>query len=134
MKCTSRCVTSSNALVPEKPVRYRTFGRLVSTSASMCAAVSASRSAVTRAGRRSAIDGNRQTLHQTTQCQLIAVRAEAANNGERGVGERRATTLRLARVDVGEMDFHEWNLYSRQRITDGEAGVTVSAGVHERPV
>src|SRR6266566_6018618 len=100
----------------------------------MCAAVSPSRSAATRAERRSAIGGNRQAFHQSTQRQLVTVRAESADDRHRRICERRATTLRLARVNVGEMHFHERNLYSSKRIANGEARVAVRSRIHQRPV
>src|ERR1700674_3847094 len=100
----------------------------------MCAVVSDSRSAAMRAGRRSATRRHRKEFHQTPQCQLVTIRPEATDDSERGIGQRRVTTLRLPCVDVGQMDFDEWNLYSRERVTDGEAGVTVRSGVDERPV
>src|SRR5450759_2126976 len=87
-----------------------------------------------RVRRRSAIGGNRKTLHQSAKSELVAVRAEAADDGERRIGQRRAAALGLAGVDVGEMDFHERNLHSRQRVANGQAGVAVRSRVHERAV
>src|SRR6478735_12664554 len=98
---------------------------LVRTSASIWAALMASRSAAMRAGRRSAMGGNRKTLHQPAQSELIAVRPESANHCDSDVGQRRASTLRLAGVDVGEMNLHERNLHSGQRVADRETGMAI---------
>src|SRR2546423_6207304 len=125
MKCTSRCVTRTSALVPENPVRYRTFGRLLRTSASMCAAVRASLSAAMRVGRRSAMSHHRQTFYQPTQRELVAVRSKTADHGDGRVGERRATAVRLARKDVRQMHFDERNLHASERVTNCETGVAV---------
>src|SRR5437868_9162878 len=100
----------------------------------MCAAVSESRSAAMRAGRRSAIGGDRKTFHETAQRQLVSVSAESADHCPRDIGQCRSPALRLARVDVGEMNFHKRDFYSRQRIANGEAGVAVRSGVDERTV
>src|SRR6266550_6060851 len=100
----------------------------------MCAAVIASRSAAMRAGRRSDIRCDRKKLHQTSESQFISIRAKAANHGKRCIGQRRATPLRLARIDVGEMNLHEWNLHSRKRVANGEARVAVRSRIYERAV
>src|SRR5687768_16968684 len=100
----------------------------------MCAVVSESRSAVTRAGRRSDIGRHRKKFHQTSQRQLVTISAETADDGESRISERGAAALRLAGVDVGQMDFNERNLHSGQSVADGEAGMAVSARVHERAI
>src|SRR5688572_14118003 len=107
---------------------------LVITSASMCAAVSESRSAATRTGRRSDISWYRKQFHQTAQRQLITVGSEPADYSQSCVGERRAPALRLARVDVREMNLNEWDLHSGERVADSKARVAVSPRVHERAV
>src|SRR2546423_6260802 len=134
MKCTSRCVTSTSALVPENPVRYRTLGKLVRTNASMCAAIKDSRSAAMRAGRRSPIGGDRQTLHEASQRQLVTIGAESADYSKRGISQGRAATFRLTRVDVGEMYLHERDTDPGERVMYRETGVGVSAGIHERAI
>src|SRR5438045_7314863 len=134
MKCRSRRVTSTSALLPEKPVRYRTLGRLVSTSPSMGAAIRRSRSAAMRAGRRSDIHRELKTLYQSTQRQLVTIGAESANDRQRGIGQRRPPALRLAGVDVRQMHLDEWDFHSRQRIVNCQAGVAVGAGVYERAI
>src|SRR5437868_7119884 len=100
----------------------------------MCAAISDSRSAAMRAGRRSDIRRDRKTLYQSTQRQLVTIGAESANDGQRGIGQRRAPPLRLAGVDVRQMHLDEWDLHSRQRIVNCQAGVAVGAGVDERAI
>src|SRR3954464_3927449 len=134
MKWKSRCVTSTSALLPENPVRYRTFGRLVSTRPSMCAPIIASRSAAMRAGRRSAIDCHRQHLDQAAQRQLVTVGAKSTDHRDSSIGERRAAPLGLTRVDVGEVYFDEWDFYGCQCIADRKTSVAVRAGVHERRI
>src|SRR6185295_19180458 len=100
----------------------------------MCQAVMASRSAAMRAGRRSPMGCDRKPFDEPAQRQLVAVGAESANHRHRRVCQGRAATLRLARVDVGEMHFDEWNLHTRQRVANGEAGMAVRARVHQRAV
>src|SRR4051812_8666540 len=132
MKCRSRWVRRTSALDPEKPVRYRMFGRLVSTSASMCAAMSDSLSAATRAARRSAIGGALEALHQSAQSELIPVGAEAADHRQRRIGQRRVTPLGLARIDVGDVQLDERHADSDERVANRQAGVGVRRGVYHR--
>src|SRR6195256_4286641 len=87
-----------------------------------------------RAGRRSLTSRHRKRLHQSTQRQLVAISSEATDHSQRSVGQSRASTLRLARVDVGQMDLDEWNFHSRERVTNGETGVAVRSGVDERTI
>src|ERR1700694_4720666 len=100
----------------------------------MCAAVSDSRNAAMRAGRRSVTRRYRKRFHQSAQAQLVPIGTESTDHSESGVGQSRVTPLRLAREDVGQMDFDERDLYSGERVADGEAGVAVRAGVDERTI
>src|SRR5450759_889594 len=107
MKTTSRCVTKSRPLEPEKPVRYRMFARLVTSSPSMWAAVRPSASAARRLGRES--DTRRQRTQETAQRQLVAIRAKSAHHADCRRSEHRLATLRLARIDVRDVYFNIWD-------------------------
>src|SRR5881628_1125342 len=103
MRMTSRGVTNNNALEPEKPVRYRMFGRLVMSKPSTWAAVSPSTSADSRRVRASLT--RRQLANEPAQRGLVAERAQTADHCHRRGREGRVTTLRLARTDAGEVHF-----------------------------
>src|ERR1700681_3695400 len=104
------------------------------TSASTWAAVIASRSAATRAGRRSGIGGDRKLLHQSAQRQLVTVRSKTADDGDCGIREGGVSSFRLTREDVGEMDFDEGNLHASESVANRETRVAVSTGVHQRAI
>src|SRR3954462_2557212 len=110
------------------------LGRLVSTSASMCAAMSDSLSAATRAGRRSAIGGTLESLYQPTQREPVTVSAESADDRQRRISEVRMTALGLARIDVGDVQLDERNANADQRVADGETRVRICRRVHYRAI
>lgn len=60
--------------------------------------------------------------------------AKAAEDRLGGGGQHRMTPLRLARVDVREMDLHERNLGGRKRIADGQRRVRIGASVDQCPL
>src|SRR5437762_9281138 len=130
MSSVSRCVTKSNALDPEKPLRYRTFAPPVTSRPSRCADDIPSASAAIRRGRRSVMHG--QMRHETAERELVPEHAEPAYDAYRGVGQHRVTPLGLSGVDVRDVDFHERQRDSRKRVTQREARVRVRTGIHER--
>ena len=119
MSTTSRPLTKSSALEPEKPVRYRMFGRLVTSSPSIWAAVRPSASADRRRGRGSST--GRELPRQTAKSELVPVGAESHDDANRGGREHGVPALRLARVDVGEVHLDERQLDRRQRVADRQA-------------
>src|SRR5215207_9961191 len=107
------------------------LGRLVKSTPSRCAAWIAAATAASRSGRRSATRGS-EAMHEATQGELVAERAEAAENGGRARREGGVPALRLACVDVRHVHLDERNLDRREGVAQGQARVTVGAGVHDR--
>src|SRR6476646_7056394 len=111
-------VATAIALEPEKPVRYLIFGRLVRTIASIFSATSLAPSAASRSLRRSAIVI--QPGDNSSQGEVVTVRAETTDYGGRRFGKRRFTSLRLTRVDVREVHFDKRNRNPCERIANRE--------------
>src|SRR4051812_15064279 len=128
----SRVVTSISALDPEKPLRYRTFAELVISNASRCAAVIPSASIARRRGRGSAM--RLETRDQTPKRELVSQDSKAAHDADGCVGERGVSSLRLSRIDVRDVNLHEWDVDTHKRVAEGEAGIRVRARIHERAV
>src|SRR3954467_3113602 len=75
-----------------------------------------------------------KTLHQTSQCQLIPIGAEAADDRQCRVGERGMPPLGLARKDVGDVQLDEGHPHADERVANGKARVGVRRRVHHRAV
>src|SRR5687768_12368116 len=120
--------TTRIALVPEKPVRYRTFARFVTMRPSRWDDDSVSTSAARRDGRRST---TRERRDEAAQAELVTVRAETAEHRAGAARQRRLTPLRLPRVDVCQVDLDVRNRYRGQRITQCETRVAVGASIDE---
>src|SRR6185503_3172128 len=127
MSTTSRAVTKSNALVPENPVRYRMFGKLVTSSPSTWAAVSPSASADRR--RRRGSTTSRQRARQTAKRQLVAIGAKTADRAHRRRSQHGVAPFRLARVNVGEVNLDEGDGDRRERVPNRQTGVSVRTGI-----
>src|SRR3954464_1127391 len=123
---TSRGVTNSSALEPEKPVRYRMLGKLVTSRPSTWAAVNPSTSADRRRERESGTSrqrASRQHARESAQGQLIPVRAESDHRPDGGGREHRVPSLGFARVHVRDVDFHEGHHDRGQGVAKREARV-----------
>src|SRR4029079_6291420 len=112
MRTTSRALTKSSALDPEKPVRYRILAGLVTSKPSRCAAVRPPASAARRRGREPNTGG--ESSRQAAQRQLIAVSAQTGDHPDRGRCEHRMPSLRLTRVNVRQVNLDEWHRDRRE--------------------
>src|SRR5687768_13649613 len=105
------------------------LARLVTSSPSRCAVLMASTSAAIRCRRRSATRLERR--HETAESQLVPEGAEATQNRARSGRQRRVATLRLAGVDVREVDLDVRQRDGGERVADRETRVAVGASVDE---
>lgn len=71
-------------------------------------------------------------LDKAFQPQPIAVGPEARDHTHGEIGQQRSPPFRLAREDIGEMDFHEWHLHREQRIAHCQTGVCERRRVDHR--
>src|SRR5262245_20385151 len=123
MNSASRAVTNKSALDPENPVTYRMLGKLVTSSPSRWAAVTASMSAASRAERRS--DTRGELAGETAQRELVAVGAKSDDAAHGRASEHRMATLGFTRVDVRDVDLDERCVDRRERVADREARMRV---------
>src|SRR6185437_11681115 len=107
------------------------LGRLVTRSASRCAARNAVASAARRSDRRSLTI---ERGDDAAEGELVSVRAESAHQGERARREHRVPAFRLAGEDIGQVYFDERHLHRGERVANGEARMAVRAGVDQRAV
>src|SRR6185437_7414736 len=119
---------------PLNPVRYRTFARAVTNSASRPCAARDSVSACRRAGRRSAGTTGREMRHEPLEAEPVTIRAESRDHADRRVGEQGAAALGLAGEDVGQMHFDERHPDRQECIPDRKTRVRERRGIHERAV
>lgn len=65
------------------------------------------------------------------QREFVAPAAEPDNHACGDIGKIRAMAKRFAGVDVGQMDFDEGNRDGSQSITQGHAGMGITAGIED---
>src|SRR5919109_1150958 len=106
------------------------LGRLVRRMASRCASTIPCASASRRRGRWSGTLFS-QLRHETAQCQLVSVRAEAAQYRGRGPGQHGVPALGLARKNVCQVDFDEGHVDGSEGVTNGETRMRVGACVDQ---
>src|SRR5215472_12633208 len=122
------------------------LGALVSRTPSRPSRASALANALTRAGRRSATTfalrpGGRvlrapvnEHRRQPAERPLVAVRTEAAEYRACRRRKHRVTSLGLARIDVGQVDFDKGDRNGCQRIANGQTRMTVRPSIDDGPI
>ena len=95
-------VTSSKALEPENPVKYRTLGSAVTRRPSIFSARSRSLSAPSRSCR--ALDIGREPPHEAAQCELVTHGAKAGDHSHGGGGVTSDFGLARALADFGRTE------------------------------
>src|ERR1700722_19559861 len=109
------------------------FGALFNKTPSSCANSSAAHSAANRSARRSRMRVLERG-HEPAQRQLVAGRAEPAEEGPRSGGPRRAPPFWLAGKNIGEVHFDKREGHGRQRVADRQTRVAVGASVDQRAI
>ena len=69
--------------------------------------------------------------HCVTQSRFVAVRAQAADEAYRQVGQIRVMPEGLSLIQVGQMYFNKWDRDPGQRIADCDAGVRICRRVDD---
>src|SRR5579862_249441 len=108
------------------------LGRLVTSSPSRWAAVMASTSAASRATRTSDTRGDR--AGESSERELVAVRAESHDAADGGAGEHRVTALGFTRIHICHVHLDERRGDRGERVANREARVRVRAGVDDHAV
>lgn len=70
-------------------------------------------------------------LKNITNCRRIPVYSKPCNHSYCLVAEIRVMTKRLAAVDIGDVNLDKLYGYAYKAVADGDAGMSVSAGVDD---
>ena len=73
-------------------------------------------------------------IQQGRQSQGVAGSAKTRNDSQSDGRNQRMAPKRLARVDIGKMDFHDGQIDSRKRIANGDTRVGETAGIDQDPM
>lgn len=72
--------------------------------------------------------------HCVTQSRLVAIRAQAADEAYRQVGQIRVMPEGLSLIQIGQMYFNKWDRDPGQRIANCDAGVRICRRVDDDEV